>query len=179
MKKKIVLNRFYHRGRGRIGFVFEWDDSLVAIIRTINGSSYSSTNSCWYADDNEETLKQILQAFRDKVDIDISLLVGRQESDNSFIPEAEQGISFPPGSGSSDLTIPEKEDIEEEMIPGRTEIRNVVERQRSGPVEFRMNENDGYLVVRFTGFYDKEWIDELKAFGRLHYDKIRKEFSLP
>jgi integrase/recombinase XerD len=179
MKKKIVLKRFYHRGMGRIRFVFDWDDSLVAIIRKINGSRYSSTNACWYADDNEETLKEILKVFRDKVDIDISLLVGSKGFDNAVLPEGEQRISVESVSGSSDLTKPGKEGIEEDMIPGRTEIRKVVEQQRFGPVEFRINESDGRLSVRFTGRYDPDWVEEIQSFGRYHYNKAEQEFLLP
>ncbi len=48
-----------------------------------------------------------------------------------------------------------------------------------GSVEFRINENDGRLAIRFTGHYDEEWVDEIKTFGRFYYDKTRKEFLLP
>jgi integrase/recombinase XerD len=179
MKKKIVLKRFYHRGRSRIGFSFDWDDSLVAIIRTIKGSSYSSTNTCWYVDDTEETLRQVLQAFRDNADIDISLLTGNPEREGSFALESEAGISFRERTGSSVLHISDKEDIEDELMPGNKEISNIVERERFGPVEFRINEVDGRLSIRFTGLFDPDWVEEIESFGRHNYDKSTNEFLLP
>ena len=41
-----------------------------------------------------------------------------------------------------------------------------VKRIEYDPVEFTINESDGRLIVRFTGRYDKEWIREIKSYGR-------------
>jgi integrase/recombinase XerD len=169
----------YHRERSRVLFIMDYDDSLVAIIRSINGHSYSKTYKCWYADDNEETLKQILHAFRDKAQIDISALTGGNENVIQKIPDAKAGKSFPftpSGSVSSDF---EKEDIDIGLIPVKKDITNVVERKRFGPVEIRINESDGRLSVKFTGLYDKEWIEEIKSFGKYYYDKSADEYLLP
>jgi integrase/recombinase XerD len=54
----------------------------------------------------------------------------------------------------------------------------VVERHRYGPVEFRINSDDGRLVIRFTGRYDQEWIEEIGSYGKYYYDKTRREFLL-
>lgn len=48
-----------------------------------------------------------------------------------------------------------------------------------GPVEFRINEREGRLVVKFTGRYDKAWIGELCSYGRYRYDKTNREWLLP
>jgi site-specific recombinase XerD len=47
-----------------------------------------------------------------------------------------------------------------------------------GPVEFRISENEGLLVIKFLGRYDKEWIEEMKTYGRCYYDKKRREWML-
>jgi integrase/recombinase XerD len=139
-----------HREKSRVFFIMEYDESLAAIIRTINGRSYSKTHKCWYADDNEATLKQVLQAFRGKADIDISSLAGGQEKD-----------------------------LEDELIPGIEKITSVVDPPGFGPVEFRLNEVDGRLSVRFTGLFDPDWVEEIKSYGRYHYDRSVDEYLLP
>ena len=46
---------------------------------------------------------------------------------------------------------------DEEIIPTIRTIKKVVEHRRYSPVEFRINEQDGRLAVRFTGNYDKSY----------------------
>jgi integrase/recombinase XerD len=181
MKKKIVLKRLYHRGKWRLVFVFAsgYDEDLVSVVKTIKGHNYSKTNRCWYADDDEATLKQIIQAFREKADVDISFLAGKSDVVGLEIPKEEED---PPVHGprvSSVSPQPESEETEVEMIPSRRNIEQVINRPRYGPVEFSINEKDGRLAIRFTGFYDKEWIEEMKTFGKLNFDETRKEFTLP
>lgn len=72
MKKKIILKRVFHRDKWRILISFKYDGELSALVKQIYSHNYSSTYNSWYADDNEETLKQILRIFRDIADIDIS-----------------------------------------------------------------------------------------------------------
>ena len=48
-------------------------------------------------------------------------------------------------------------DRDEEIIPTIRTIKKVVEHRRYSPVEFRINEQDGRLAVRFTGNYDKSY----------------------
>jgi len=181
MKKKIVLKRLYHRGKWRLVFVFAsgYDEDLVSVIKTIKGHNYSKTNRCWYADDDEATLKQIIRAFRDKADIDISFLTHNPDSNVPELPDkAESKPAKGPDAGSASPT-PESEEIDREMIPAQRNDEQVINRPQYGPVEFRINEKDGRLAIRFTGLYDKGWIEEMKTFGRLYYDKPRKEFTLP
>lgn len=181
MKKKIVLKRLYHRGKWRLVFVFAsgYDEGLISVVKTIKGHNYSKTNMCWYADDDEETLMQIIKAFRDKSDVDISFLTVTQEK-NEPEPPGEDEIRHPHGPQvSSAQPLSEIEDAESEIIPQIQTIEKVVNRPRYGPVEFRINEKDSRLSIRFTGTYDKKWIEELRTFGRLYYDKSRNEFQLP
>jgi integrase/recombinase XerD len=179
MKKKIILKRLFHRDRWRLIFVFEYDESLVAIIRTINGSSYSQTNGCWYADDNEETVKQILHAFRDKADIDISSIIHGKGDHEILSSDIDAGFSEDDPDQIPNIQDAKNEDREEGMIPSQKTIIRIVDRPRSGPVEFRINEKDGRLAIRFIGRYEKEWIDEISTYGKYYFDKRRKEFLLP
>lgn len=34
------------------------------------------------------------------------------------------------------------------------------------------------MSVRFTGYYDKKWIDEIRSYGKYYYDKVHREFLL-
>jgi integrase/recombinase XerD len=181
MKKKIVLKRLFHRGHWRFVFVFAtgYDEGLVSIIRTIKGNNYSITNKCWYADDDETTLKQILKAFRDIADLDISSLTHKPDTEKPELPEVSMKSSEP-GNGS-ELTSRKVVDsnTESDMLPTAGKIEKVVDQPRFGPVEFRINEKDGRLSIRFSGRYDPEWIDEMETFGRLDFDKTAKEYLLP
>jgi integrase/recombinase XerD len=179
MKKKIILKRVFHRDKWRILISFKYDESLVALVRQIKGNRYSDTYKSWYVDDNEETLKLIFIVFRDKAEIDISALAQKHETELSKTREDSKPVSSPDVHQESPAFLPEIKEQEEEMIPTRRIIEKVVERQRFSPVEFRINEQDGRLVIRFTGHFDKDWIEEIKSFGSFYYDKVGKEFLLP
>jgi integrase/recombinase XerD len=182
MKKKITLKRLFHRDRWRLVFAIVWDESLVSIIKTINGNRYSKTLGYWYADDNEETLKQILQAFRDIADIDISSLTHKPEIEESEIPEEDVFLDHSSPAADSASYQPENKDNEAEMIPTHAThetIKKIVDRSRYDPVEFRINEKDGRLAIRFTGHYEQEWIDEIRDYRKFYFDKSRNEFLLP
>jgi integrase/recombinase XerD len=181
MKKKIILKRLCHRDKWRLFLEFPSDNYkfFIPVIRTINGTSYSKTHNCWYADDNEETLKQILQAFRDIADIDISSLTQRPEINQPTSPGKNLSDANDDPKPFSPAFNPVKKDVEAEIIPVQRAIEKVVNRPRYDPVEFRINETDGQLAVRFTGHFDKEWINEIRTFGSSYWDKSRKEFLLP
>jgi len=179
MKNPIVLKRFHHRGRSRIGFLFDWDDSLVAIIRTINGSRYSSTNKFWYADDNENTIKQIIRAFRDIAEIDISDLTHRHEIEKKEVAVKTEGIK---GKEPSKIPVPEKPEIKVlDVIGNPSDNLSGNDRVESGrvDVELSINEETGRLAVRITGQYLPEWFEEIKSIGKAKYDKNSNEFLIP
>jgi integrase/recombinase XerD len=179
MKKKIILKKVFPRDKWRIFISFNYDESLVTLVRQINGNRYSSTYKSWYADDSEETLKQILRIFRDTSDVDISALTHNPEKADSKTKENNKDNSSPDIQVELPELNPEIKDREAEIIPTRRIIEKVVERPRFSPVELRINEHDGRLAIRFTGHYDEEWIEEIKSFGKYQYDKVRKEFLVP
>jgi integrase/recombinase XerD len=188
MKKKIILKRVFHRDKWRIFISFNYDESFAALVKQIKSNCYSATYNNWYVDDNEETLKQILAIFRDKAEIDISALtqepVNCVETGLRPVSTAKNIENKQPESEPDQRTIitvnkPETDDSEPEMIPIRRIIERVVDRQHFSPVEFRINEQDGRLAIRFTGQYDGEWIKEIESFGSFYYDKVNREFLLP
>jgi integrase/recombinase XerD len=179
MKKTIVLKRFHHRGESRIRFDFDWDDSSVAIIRTIKGSRYSSTTKCWYAGDNEDTIKQIIKAFKDIAVIDISSLTHKSEIEKKKVPEKKEGINRKDASKIPMSEKPKSKVFDVIRNPSLDISGN--ERIESGPieVEIRINEENGRLAVRFPGKYLPAWYEELKSIGKAIYDENRNEFLIP
>lgn len=187
MKKKIFLNRILHRDKWRILISFKYDAILTSIVRQINGCRYSNTHKGWYVDDNENNLKQILLVIKKEADIDISGLtqdaIIKSKVDENQDSELKTHDDKQKCTTDTDIgeTIEKSGmyDRNEEIIPTIRTIKNVVGHIRYSPVEFRINEQDGRLAVRFTGNYDKSWIDEIRSFGRYSYDKTSKEFLLP
>jgi integrase/recombinase XerD len=191
MKKKITIRRLYHRDKRRYAIFFDIDNNLISLVKSINGVKWSQSNKCWYANDDEETLKQIITVFREDADIDISAIVsGDKEkivpplADHKIERNLEKSRPDPvpvPGSvsvnnstSSPDSTckefLSENDDIPEEI--------EVIRNARNSSVVFTISEPDGLLVIKFIGGYEPEWIKELKEFGRPYFDKVRREWLL-
>jgi len=187
MKTKIFLKRILHRDRWRILIAFRYDPVLTGRVRQIKGSLYSGTHKGWYVDDNESNLKQILLLLQDEADIDMSGMAtdssAGSEPENVNITKVRVQLpreEKPPESLLlSGMQKSGTIDSEEDFIPANRTIREVVGRERFDPVEFMINKEDGRLSVRFTGYYDPGWIDEIRSFGNYEYDETNKEFLLP
>jgi integrase/recombinase XerD len=173
MKKKIILKRIFHRDEWRFAIIFDYDKNLGALVKSINGATWSQSNNCWYASDNEETLKSILSVFRESADIDISA-----------ISSGEKGkLSVPPAVLQTEKeavviareTVPDKKALNEEVNPGVNKEKKI---SMYEPVVFTISETDGRLVLKFTGRHDPDWIRELKTFGRPWFDKVTNEWFL-
>lgn len=176
MKKKISLKRIFHHGKWRCAIVFPHDDELTAIARMVDGSAWSRTNSCWYADYNEVTLKQILRLFRGRADIDISSIARKE-----FVKDEK---SFPDIKEETDHSkkIPVSPPMPEESISIERKADKADTSASFGvfdPVKFTINRRDGRLVIKFTGRYDREWIQEMKLTGKVFFNKDTKEWLLP
>ena len=170
---KITLKRIVHRDIRRLALEFGYAPELISIAKRIRGAKYSGSLKCWHTEDNEEKLKEILEAFRNKADIDISLIIPKRNnppavtddfSEDAVIPEKivkTEKVSQLPDNKNDDI---------ETVHPPEMKVSGY------GAVEFRLS--DTRLIIKFTGRYDPKWIDELKSYGRPYYDKTRKEFYL-
>ena len=189
MKNKIFLNRILHRDAWRILISFKYDAELTNLVRQIKGVQYTNTHKGWYVDDNEDNLKRILMALKEGADIDDSGLAKDSKSGQpeTRYPEKEKPFHRSYTAGFNPLTapvktpmkkiIPDNED-DDDIIPAARVIKPVVERESYSPVEFTMNEGEGKLIIRFTGRYDREWIRELKSYGRVRFNPSRLEWVL-
>jgi integrase/recombinase XerD len=187
MKKKVILKRIFHRDEWRLAIFFDYDEMLKAKVKSIIGTAFSSTNRCYYVDDTEENLKLILKTLKDFADIDISSISWkwRNQVDISGQHDADD-VS----DENSSPVVPEEVGIEHSCQPrtickvidddsGKEEIQSINKSRGFSPVEFRISEKEGLLVIRFSGKYNKEWIKELRSYGMLQFDKKRKEWLLP
>jgi integrase/recombinase XerD len=161
MKQKIVLRRISHRGQARIAVIFGYDDKLTALLRKSISMTWSNTNSCWYADDNEENLRKIISSLRNIADIDISGI-------SSSVAKEEIKPPSEPGTLHRDFPTPPSFDraITNESL------------KKYGPVEFTIDEADDKLIIKFIGRYDPEWIKEVKSFGKVWFDTAKYEWVL-
>jgi integrase/recombinase XerD len=169
MKPKVVLKRIFHRNAWRYAIVFQYDKKLTSLVRSVNNATWSQTHSCWYANEDESTLKQILTVFRDSADINISEIVTRDNENAAIsVPHAD-------ADGDSRNAIKEEKKLTGKSIK---KVQNAERYTEYDPVIFTINDSDGRLVIKFTGRYEKDWIRELSGFGKPSYDGIRKEWYL-
>jgi integrase/recombinase XerD len=187
MKKKISLSRIFHRGKWRILVSFKYDPELTRLIRQITGNCYSGTYKGWYVDDTAEALENILKAFGELSEIDKTALEKNPRNDSSEIPLISGTSSeitetrVEPGEvvGNGTTINSLQSAVDDSFIPSEKSIKNVIGRRRFDPVEFRINEQDGRLAIRFTGYYDQDWIREIVSFGKYFYNEENREFLLP
>jgi integrase/recombinase XerD len=182
LKKDVVLKRIFHRDKWCIGIFFDFDEKLKQLVKSIPGSVFSITHKCFYLDDSEENLKLILKILKDVTRVDISFIVNRNEisqnteaeSDNQknkiSLPEEPVPYRKEPDGFHRDRMIRMREE--------KTENHFNYEHGSLGPVEFRISEKEGLLIIKFLGRYDPVWIAEMRTYGRFSYDKKRKEWFI-
>jgi integrase/recombinase XerD len=166
--ERIVVNRIVHRGKRRLAIKSgAYTAEFSSAVRKLRGVEYSGSLRCWHVDDNEDSLRELLEAFRNVAEVDISGISFRSSQEPKEVQTEQQGPRT-----IVELTDPENKDDPSELVISPANKAS----ERYGPVEFRLIGTQ--LIVRFTGRYDQKWIDELKSYSRLRYDKTRKEFSL-
>lgn len=183
MKPKVLLKRITHRDKPRIAMSFIYDEAVKARVKSVPGSTYSNTNRCFYVDDTEENLRMILGILSDYVDVDISQIAMKEEE----TAKVGSGIQMAdPVSASSEIEADRISHGEEVFMPitvtkispgGKKE--EIAKGKKFGPVELRISDKEGLLVVKFMGIYDPEWIKELRTYGWCRYDTSKKEWLLP
>jgi integrase/recombinase XerD len=187
MKPKVLLKRIFHRERWRIAIYFDFDENLKSKVKSVPGAVYSATHRCFYVDDTEDNLKIILSDLKDHADIDISAISRKERRDAVNKIRHEAADKQNTKESSEKAFTAEDEEMAQSMtirkvaetIQDETVIKPSMKKGIYGPVEFRINEKEGLLVIRFLGTYNQEWIREMKSYGNLEFDKRRKEWLLP
>lgn len=166
---------------------FDFDEELKEVVKSVPGSTYSSTHKCFYVDYSEENLKNILKALDGVAYVDISKISTREKVTDPVIIKTGNERS----SAATRLSIGTSGNEPENFQQQRTKIEIIKEEDQSdtvqnnfslprnsGNVEFRIDEKKGLLVIKFKGRYDQEWISEMKTYGKCYYDKQRREWML-
>jgi integrase/recombinase XerD len=179
MNKKVILERIFHREKPRIFINFDFDRELNETVRSIHGRAFSNTLLRWYVDDTEESIKQILLAFKDKADVDISAISSSYNRKIIIRQVTGEHLEHEPVM----VVVKSPPDDEIKKEPLVSPVKHEKEKDKNlksvyGPVEFRISDEGERLSIRFMGRYDSEWIDEIRSYGKCYYDKIHKEFLL-
>ena len=184
--KNVIVERVIHDGESRVALRFPYDAELIALVKVLPDAKWSRTMNCWHLPDNPDGWGKIVSALGDKANLDASAISIRPEDavnekvaggKNKFpqvIPKSFHQAYHP-------LTIDEESAGKGIKLLAKSSGMSSepeVSRQGYGPVEFKINETDGRLIIRFTGRYDKEWIKELKSYGRLCFDPVSMEWLL-
>jgi integrase/recombinase XerD len=79
-KLNVKVDRLYHRGINCLAIYFPIHQELKAVVKTIPGVLFSMTHKCWYVENRESLLTEILAAFKNKACVDIAFLKRKQEA---------------------------------------------------------------------------------------------------
>jgi integrase/recombinase XerD len=68
--KKILLKPIVHRNENRLLVKFPYDAELIAIIRKVEGATFSATHKSWHVANNPEKLKELFRVFKGFASVD-------------------------------------------------------------------------------------------------------------
>lgn len=68
----ISVSRKIHKGKTSLFLKFDYNKELIAIVKHLEGASWSSSNRAWYLPEETNTLNKISEAFSGKASIDIT-----------------------------------------------------------------------------------------------------------
>jgi integrase/recombinase XerD len=175
--KTITLGRVVHKDEPRVTLRFPYDRELIFLVRKLPDARWSESMKCWHVFDNRNIMDKIVALFRDLAELDISELSTPSEQlllpKDINLPEKVPQFSDP----YKLQTDPTPEEDPHHSFRGDT-ILKTKKTLKYGAVIFTINESDGRLLIKFTGRYDKDWIRELKEYGRVNYDKVNRDWFL-
>lgn len=76
---QIVLEHLKHRGENQIAIKFPYDQELIKLVKQIKGTTWSSSNKCWFVLNSPDNLKAIFKAFKGKVWVNADALLNKSE----------------------------------------------------------------------------------------------------
>ena len=68
----IFLEEKIHRKNNQLLIKFEYDETLISLVRTVNGTSWSKSLKAWYLISTAENLSMILKLFKNVTKVDVS-----------------------------------------------------------------------------------------------------------
>jgi integrase/recombinase XerD len=182
--KTVTVERVIHRGVSRIALKFPYDRELISILKELPEARWSKTLNCWHVPDNRSICESLPELFRLKATIELS---GIMQEENDLKKYADKRLNGEQSKNIRKTDAHHNEQESEILSPenrsdfythkyGYEESKHEV--NKFSPVEFTINETDGKLIIRFTGRYDRDWIEELRSYGRVKFDPVSLEWIL-
>jgi integrase/recombinase XerD len=147
--KTIQLEPIFHRDKNQIKIGFPYDKELIALVKQIDGSSWSKTHRCWYVENNPSSLRSIFRVFKGKVRIDSSGIFGKKIDKED--PDKSQEKDVIPGNYKTGKTISCKKVIPEEY-------ENLLRRKRYSPNTIKTYVS---MFRDFINYYPQKIVDEI------------------
>lgn len=88
LKYTVKVERLFHREMNCLAIYFPINTELKLLTRSIPGATFSWTHKCWYIENRQGLLTEILAAFKDKAWVDITSL--KKESEKAAPVHAKQ-----------------------------------------------------------------------------------------
>ena len=165
--KKILLVPVVHRKEKRLLVKFDYDAKLIAIIKKVEGATWSQTHTSWYVADTPENIREVVNVYKGLAEVDVSI--------------AYERIPF----------LRDRTPVESEKCKVKSEKLNIVGnpecRIEKGETGKRGMGDDGHLgkLKSEKGEVRSEKLDEDSDDGHLllrnvksgHLDEVPKEIS--
>lgn len=74
LRHNVKVDKLFHREKHCLAVYFFINNELKTAVRTIRGATFSMTHKCWYIENRDGLLKEILAAFKDLAWVDIAFL---------------------------------------------------------------------------------------------------------
>ncbi len=62
---KISISKQYHRNEARLKVEFDYNPALIALVKQVEGATWSRSMKAWHVPDNEKTLGQLKTLLRE------------------------------------------------------------------------------------------------------------------
>ena len=86
----IFLEEKIHRKNNQLLIKFDYDETLISLVRTINGASWSKSLKAWYLISNAENLSIILKLFKNISKVDVSKISKKTPFKRNLTEEQKQ-----------------------------------------------------------------------------------------
>ena len=86
----IFLEEKIHRKNNQLLIKFDYDETLISLVRTVNGASWSKSLKAWYLISNAENLSIILKLFKNISKVDVSKISKKTPFKRDLTDEQKQ-----------------------------------------------------------------------------------------
>ena len=86
----IILEQKTHRKNNQLLIKFDYDETLISLVRSVNGTSWSKSLKAWYLINTAENLAIILKLFEGITKIDLSGISKKVGFKRDLTPEQKK-----------------------------------------------------------------------------------------